>query len=153
MSPLNKTKSNALYFFLKLCIDESGHFKKNSLRNHPKVFFFLNNKILNLKKKKRKRRRTHNVLTKSKKKKKKKKVRNVKRGGDSFVQIFSQFSPNFLSNLERMYFEGGGEKTCRPHRNLSFFLPLTKQPKTSFSLHFSLLHFPSSLKSPQPNTP
>ena len=70
----------------------------------------------------------------------------------NFVQIFLfNFHSHFLSNLERLYFGGGGEKTGGSHQNLSSFPPSTKQPKTLFSLHFSLLHFPSSLKSLQTN--
>ena len=70
----------------------------------------------------------------------------------NFVQIFlSNFHSHFLSNLERLCFGGGGEKTSGSHQNLSSFPPSTKQPKTSFSLHFSLFHFPSSLKSLQTN--
>ena len=63
----------------------------------------------------------------------------------------SNFHSHFLSNLERLCFGGGGEKIGGSHQNLSSFPPSTKQPKTSFSLHFSLLHFPSSLKSLQTN--
>ena len=41
---LNKTKSNTLYFFKKLCTDESGHFKKQHKKLSKSVFLKKKNK-------------------------------------------------------------------------------------------------------------
>ena len=75
------------------------------------------------------------------KRKKKKKQKCLKRWGQFCPNIFPTFYSNFLSNSERLYFEGGGEKTCGPH-HFSIPLPVsTKHPSHSFSLLFSTLFF------------
>ena len=108
-------------------------------------------------------------LVKSKRKKKKKKEKKhrvgkphlqpgwgrkkkVKRKCGLFCpNIFAHFSLPFSIQFGEIVCGGRGEKTCGPHQNLSCFPPLTKQLKTSFSLQFYHPHFPSSLKSLQPN--
>ena len=156
MSLLNKKKSNILYFFKKLCIDESEHFKKQHKKSSKSVF--LKKKI----KKKGREEPTTYVLTKpkkeksknkkpalldkrksqkkEKKKKKKKKLETLKEVGTILSKSFSHFH----SNLERLYFEGGGEKTCGFY-HFSFPLPLsTKHPSHSFfspNFHLSILFF------------
>ena len=65
--------------------------------------------------------------------------------------IFAHFSLPFSIQFGEVVCGGRGEKTCGPYQNLSCFPPLTKQPKTSFSLQFYHPHFPSSLKLLQPN--
>ena len=104
---------------------------------------------LNQRKKKQKKTKTktksqcYQRKEKSKKKKKKIRLETLKEVG----QFCPNIVPNFLSNLERLYFEGGEEKTCGPH-HFSLPLPLsTKHPSHSFSLLFSTLFLPSSLKS------
>ena len=54
-------------------------------------------------------------------------------------QFCSNIFPTFYSNLERLYFEVGEEKTCGPH-HFSLPLPLsTKQWKLPFFTLFSIL--------------
>jgi len=116
--------------------------------------------FITLYKKKRKKQKKSMFTTaiKPKRRRKKKEIKNwqaaqlhlvakkVKRKYDNFVQIFlPTFFSNFLPNLERLCFAGIREKACGPHKNLSPFLPLTKQPQTPFSPYFSLLYVPSAL--------
>ena len=124
-------------------------------------------KILS-KKKKTKTKTNVNVLCKpeeilSRQKKKKKKYKTKKQRKDksrkrqkvghgrekgNFVQ---HILPHFLPILERLNCGGPKEKMAGPHH---FSLPLSlssKHPSHQFSLLFSTLFFPSSLKSTHPN--
>ena len=94
-----------------------------------------------------------------KKKKKKKKERKDKKsrkrqkiGHEMKKGNFVQHTlPSFLPILERLNCGGPKEKMTGPH-HFSFPLPLSsKHPSHSFSLLFSILFFPSSLKSTHPN--
>ena len=95
---------------------------------------------------------------KKKKKSKKEAINNnyiqfnpKKKNVGNFVQIFL---PTFLSHQGRLCFGGGGEKTCGPHQNLSFFFFLSfflfsiinQTTKNIIFTHFSFLHFSSSLQ-------
>ena len=77
------------------------------------------------------------MLQRKSKKKKKEEVRNV-------YQRWGQFCPNifptFHSNLERLYFEGGGEKIC----GSSTFLSLSPSQPNSKKFHFPP-YFPLSI--------
>ena len=95
------------------------------------------------KKKKKKQKQKANITkdkSKKKKEKKKKKLETLKEVGT----ILSKYFSHFHSNLERLYFEGGGEKTCGLY-HFSFPLPLsTKHPFHSFfspNFHLSILFF------------
>ena len=125
---------------------------KNSIRNYPKVFSQkkkikkkkeekeeepttgqnqrkkkktkTKGKVKRKKKKKNKKKKRKSKPTLQRKsKKKKKKVRTFIRDGQFCLNIFL----TFYSNLERLYFEGGGKKTCEPHHFSPPFLLSTKQ--------------------------
>ena len=59
MSLLNKIKSNTLYFKKKLCVDKSGHFKKQHKKSFKSIF--LNNKKKLRKKKKEKKKNSRHI--------------------------------------------------------------------------------------------
>ena len=90
------------------------------------------------KKQKQKKKQKASVTRERKSKKKQKKLEMLKEVGQFCSNIFPTFYSNFLSNLERLYFEGGGgEKTCWPHH---FSLPLPFQPNTLPLIFFPILH-------------
>ena len=88
--------------------------------------------------------------TKKQRKDKSRKRQKVGHGREkgNFVQ---HILPHFLPILERLNCGGPKEKMAGPHH---FSLPLSlssKHPSHQFSLLFSTLFFPSSLKSTHPN--
>ena len=101
------------------------------------------------------------ILSRQKKKKKKKlgkdksrkrqKVGHGREKGNFVQHTLPPFLPHFLPILERLNCGGPREKMAGPH-HFSLPLPLSsKHPSHPFSLIFSTLFFPSSLKSTHPN--
>ena len=92
--------------------------------------------------------------TKKERKDKSRKRQKIGHGREkgNFVQhTLPPFLPHFLPILERLNCGGPREKMAGPH-HFSLLLPLSsKHPSHPFSLLFSTLFFPSSLKSTHPN--
>ena len=100
---------------------------------------------LGKKKKKKKKER------KDKNSRKRQKIGHELKKGNFVQQTLPSFLPHFLLILERLNCGGPREKMAGPH-HFSLPLPLSsKHPSHPFSLLFSTLFFPSSLKSTHPN--
>ena len=134
--------------------------KKKQIKTNKKYQCLLC-KILSKKKKKTKTKTNVNVLCKpveilSRPKKKKKNAGKTKswhgiEKGNVVQYTLPPFLPHFLFILERLHCGGSREKIAGPHH---FSLPLPLSSKYHFhpfSLLFSTLFFPSSLKSTHPN--
>ena len=119
--------------------------KKKKPKPKPMCTYCANLKRFYLGKKKKKKK-----TTKKQPKDKSRKRQKVGHGREkgNFVQ---HILPHFLPILERLNCGGPKEKMAGPHH---FSLPLSlssKHPSHQFSLLFSTLFFPSSLKSTHPN--
>ena len=119
--------------------------KKKKTKTKTNVYVLCKlEEILSRQKKKKKNK------TKKQRKDKSRKRQKVGHGREkgNFVQ---HILPHFLPILERLNCGGPKEKMAGPHH---FSLPLSlssKHPSHQFSLLFSTLFFPSSLKSTHPN--
>ena len=121
--------------------------KKKKPKPKPMWIYCTNMKRFYLGKKKKKKKKER----KDKNSRKRQKIGHELKKGNFVQQTLPSFLPHFLLILERLNCGGPREKMAGPH-HFSLPLPLSsKHPSHPFSLLFSTLFFPSSLKSTHPN--